>query len=86
MKTRLGFVSNSSSSSFVLDKTGMTKEQIEKINQYFILMERGEGGYNTHINQTSKYFFGEISDYAEPTLSEVCITNNIDISKLDMEG
>ena len=83
MKTRLGFVSNSSSSSFVLTKDGMTKEQIEKLEKYFTLMEQGEGGYNTDVRQTGKYFFGKISDWAEPTLSEVLKINNIDISKLD---
>ncbi len=31
MKTRNGFVSNSSSSSFVLEKDGLTPSQIEKI-------------------------------------------------------
>ena len=34
MKLRLGFVSNSSSSSFVIDLKGLTGEQIKKIKQW----------------------------------------------------
>jgi len=35
MKTRLGFVSNSSSSSFVLNKSKLTVDQIYKIRDHF---------------------------------------------------
>jgi hypothetical protein len=34
MKTRMGFVSNSSSASFVIGKSKLTPEQIEKIKNY----------------------------------------------------
>ena len=41
MKTRHGFVSNSSSSSFVILKDGLTEEQLEKISD--------------HINEAKQY-------------------------------
>ncbi len=34
MKTRTGFVSNSSSSSFIINKKDLTKRQIDKINNH----------------------------------------------------
>lgn len=34
MKRRIGFVSNSSSSSFILDKRYITADQLEKIKEY----------------------------------------------------
>ena len=34
MKTRIGFVSNSSSSSFIIKKEDLTKRQIDKINNH----------------------------------------------------
>ena len=44
MNTRLGFVSNSSSSSFVLDKTRCTPSQLDAIRN--------------HIEFADKHFFG----------------------------
>lgn len=35
MKLRIGFVTNSSSSSFIIAKSDLTDEQIEKIKNYF---------------------------------------------------
>lgn len=47
MKIRLGFVSNSSSSSFILSKKNLSKEQIEKIKAHITW-----DGY-THHSQLS---------------------------------
>lgn len=35
MKLRIGFITNSSSSSFTIAKSDLTDEQIEKIKNYF---------------------------------------------------
>lgn len=40
MKTRLGFVSNSSSSSFILEKKDLTELQIVLIKNYFIVAKK----------------------------------------------
>jgi hypothetical protein len=59
MKTRLGFVSNSSSSSFVLNKNCMTDKEIE---EFLEQMEKADQ-YDT-IGGTDNFFFGVI-DYSD---------------------
>ena len=72
MKVRKGFVSNSSSSSFVVGKTYMTEEQQKKFNSWNMSMrdrdydEDGENdgfGEETYIFDTKYYFCGEISNH-----------------------
>ena len=58
MKIRKGFVSNSSSSSFVLDKRCMTNEDIEEFQKQRYTAD----GFDV-IGETSSYFFGVI-DYS----------------------
>ena len=41
MKLRVGFVSNSSSASFILDKRYITKEDIKKIQDYCNTLDEG---------------------------------------------
>lgn len=59
MKQRAGFVSNSSSSSFVLNKNCMTDEEIE---EFLEEMEKADR-YDT-IGGTDNFFFG-IIDYSD---------------------
>ena len=44
MKIRAGFVSNSSSSSFVLDKDGMTEKQLREFRNLVSKCENESGG------------------------------------------
>jgi hypothetical protein len=62
MKKRIGFVSNSSSSSFVICKKFMTKEQQTKFRN-----KLGEinDQYETYISEYPNYFIGPVSDHEE---------------------
>jgi hypothetical protein len=57
MKLRAGFVSNSSSSSFVIKKKYMSAEELK---EFYILME--EADFYDTIGETQSYLFGVI-DY-----------------------
>ena len=60
MKNRQGFVSNSSSSSFVIGKNFMTDEQISKFSDLVNGFNTNDG--DTYIFEDEKYFFGEVDD------------------------
>ncbi len=59
MKIRLGFVSNSSSSSFVIPKKYLSEKDLEIYHEY------SEHSYNTYcddeLHETQKYIYGRIS-------------------------
>lgn len=59
MKLRQGFVSNSSSSSFVIAKTYMKKNQIKKFSEF--LLNREDSYSETSIVETDHYFQGYLS-------------------------
>jgi hypothetical protein len=64
MKVRKGFVSNSSSSSFVICKKNLTKEQIRKIQKW--LEESNDitdSKYSdkNNMNESKEHFFGRMS-------------------------
>ena len=64
MKVRAGFVSNSSSSSFVLDKDDMTGEQLQEFRELIDECEN-EGGGDTYIYETDRHFVGRLSMHNE---------------------
>ena len=63
MKIRIGFVSNSSSSSFCVAKCYMTPEQVQQFREW--LVEEENELYETYIHEGEHYFFGEISVHDE---------------------
>jgi len=60
MKIRSGFVSNSSSSSFVLNKDKMSEQDIEE----FRTMRNEKSNNFDNVGETYHYFFG-IIDYSD---------------------
>ena len=60
---RLGFVSNSSSSSFVIPKKYFTKEDYEIIEHHMY-----GGGYDTEISESEHYLYGRFS------MHDICLT------------
>jgi len=82
MKIRQGFVSNSSSSSFVLDKNGMTEKQVEAIRNW---VKNSINHEDTSINESNKHFYGTMSYHLDPCLVEVMKENEIDFKNLDTD-
>jgi len=81
MKFRTGFVSNSSSSSFVIGKNFMTKKQIDKFQDF--VFDIGKDGYSeTYISEGKYYFMGSIeqSDYKklDDIIEELKLTEYIE--------
>ena len=64
MKIRDGFVSNSSSASFVLGKNFLSKKQIEKFSEW-LGNDFNSDNYESFIHETPNYFHGRISIHEE---------------------
>jgi len=74
MKIRAGFVSNSSSSSFVIPKRELTYEQIEKIRNH-----------SEEAGKHSEYYdFGSVEDSWYISESEYYISGNCSMDNFDM--
>ena len=79
MKIRVGFVSNSSSSSFVVDKAVMTGEQIREFVT-LIRKHNKEDYEDGYLYEGKNHYFGEISIYAD------YIFNFLDKNKIEYES
>ena len=76
MKIRLGFVSNSSSSSFVINKSDLTDEQIYKINNYFKIVSESSEKERHRIGwDETRWRIGESENY---------ITGKTEMDNFDM--
>ena len=82
MKIRINFVSNSSSSSFVIEKKNLSKKQIQRIHDYedSIMFEREVG------NSDPRYYQWEITE-KEDTIEGYTSMDNFDFKEyLDALG
>jgi len=78
MKIRNGFVSNSSSSSFVIFKNKLSNEQIEKIKDHYSISR-------TMCDQgTSLDFFYDYDDYWSITETDLTIEGYTTMNNFDM--
>jgi hypothetical protein len=57
MKKRTGFVSNSSSSSFILRKSVLSEDQINELRSFF---KKYDNSYNTSVEESSDFFEGDV--------------------------
>ena len=86
MKTRSGFVSNSSSSSFILSKKDLTLEQIRGFTSWVNIHNSLEYAKEDEhsIAETSNYFFGSVSYHS--SIKEQLTGLNISEDQYDLEG
>lgn len=68
MKKREGFVSNSSSSSFIIRKAVLTKEQYKEVID---ILENGE--YATDYEEDDRFIYGDAEAH-NPTWKSCCAT------------
>ncbi len=63
MKLRTGFVSNSSSSSFILPKADLTLEQLRAFSSWVNVHNNSSYSLQEDhcIHETTKYYFGRVS-------------------------
>jgi len=58
MKVRTGFVSNSSSSSFIVRKSALSTEEMNKVREFF---QQRDGWFNTEImGEDETYLWGDL--------------------------
>lgn len=81
MKQRNGFISNSSSSSFVIYKRGLTEEQLKELRVYadFINSLGGSCEADEYDDEHLPYDYEDMSDY---NMFEFWIDNCLDDSEI----
>jgi len=80
MKKRNGFVSNSSSSSFIIKTSALTEEQFVEIISHSAHKKYGkpEDSWNIYFSETEKYIIGETS-MDNWKMDDFCFDRNITV-------
>jgi len=84
MKIRNGFVSNSSSSSFVICKEFLTNKQIKAIEKWYNEerdLDISPGDNGDYFNEDDNYISAEVRNVYEE-FKRICEKNKIDWSKM----
>jgi len=71
MKTRQGFVSNSSSSSFVLGKAHMTERQIKSFSKLVSAFNDDESHFDSYVLESEYYFVGNVEYRDREDLNDI---------------
>lgn len=79
MKIRNGFVSNSSSSSFIIRKDVLNKRQLTKLTKFFNYYNNN---FETKVEEDSHYFKGYLESHNVVFDDEKDIKDNIPINQL----
>ena len=82
MKIRSGFVSNSSSSSFVILKSDMTEKQIELMKGWIKEYNDSDEYEEGYPQEGKKVFFGEVSYHA--SLDEFLVGIGFNVNKMEI--
>lgn len=86
LKTRVGFVSNSSSSSFILPKKDLTLEQLRAFSSWVNI--HNNSNYSIQdghvIHETNNYYFGSVSYHCG--LKDQLLGLGIQDTQYDIEG
>ncbi len=76
MKIRNGFVSNSSSSSFVVDLDILNEIKIKELFKLIDKHNEADSSGEGHLNIGKKHIFGKINHYDEGTAITTFLKNN----------
>ena len=75
MKLRFGHVSNSSTSSFVMYKPGLTEEQLEGMRE--VIEKHNAQTDDAYVDEIKYFFIGDVSNHCSEVMNMI---QNLEIS------
>lgn len=86
MKYRNGFVSNSSSSSFIVGKAHMTERQIKSFRKLVLEFNDDEDHFDSYISESEYYFVGRANYRDLDDLNDIVKRSRISKKFIHMEN